>query len=88
MLWNVALLLGSKYVSSLLFGFMAVVRERRHIRCAPVKTFFYTLLYPWFPMISVYVYIAALFLDVRWTPIVHSDRTTIDELTGQGKARP
>lgn len=88
MLWNVALLLGSKYLSSLLFGFMAVVRERRHIRCAPVRTFFCTLLYPWFPMIGVYVYIAALFLNVRWTPIVHSDRTTIGELTGQGKARP
>ena len=80
MLLNIGLLLGSKYFPSLLYGILTVIREHKHIRCGAVKTILYTFLYPWFTLISVYIYIVAVFVNVRWTPIVHNDSRTITDL--------
>ncbi|MBE6954175.1 MAG: glycosyltransferase [Ruminococcaceae bacterium] len=80
MLLNIGLLLGSKYFPSLLYGILTVIREHKHIRCGAVKTILYTFLYPWFTLISVYIYIVAVFVNVRWTPIVHNDNRTITDL--------
>ncbi len=81
MAWNLLALFGTKYLAALATGLMAVLREWRHIHCSPVKRLLYALTYPWFPMISVFIYMAALVHDVRWTPIAHTDHSTIDDLT-------
>lgn len=81
MAWNLLALFGTKYLAALATGLMAVLREWRHIHCPPVKRLLYALTYPWFTMISVFIYMAALVHDVRWTPIAHTDHSTIDDLT-------
>lgn len=85
--WNLLTLFGSKYAAALVTGALTVIREHRHLHCRPVKAALYALAYPWFPMISVYIYFAALFVNVRWTPIAHVDRSTIGDLTAPERAQ-
>lgn len=84
MLFNVFSILGAQYSSALLTGSLTVLRERRHIHCSAPKLIFYVLTYPWFPMISIPVYIVAIFSRVRWTPIIHSDSRKIEDLERKG----
>lgn len=77
---NILTAFGTQYLYSLVFGALTVLREHKHIRCSGGKLTLYVFTYPWFNMISVPVYIAAIFMHVRWKPIVHDDTRTIDEL--------
>ncbi len=80
MLQNVAATFAAMYVNYLFAGIYTVAREWRHIRCGALRTAFYVLLYPWYSLITVYVYIAAIFINVKWLPIIHSDSRKIDDL--------
>jgi len=80
MLINVSGTFVSLYLSSLFAGIRTALRERKHIHCSVPRTVFYILLYPWFSMISVYIYIGAIFLNVRRLPIPHKDSSGIEDL--------
>lgn len=70
----------STYLVAELQGILVVIRERRHIKCPIYKQIFYTILWPWFELINIPLYIACLFVKVKWKPIVHKDETTINDL--------
>lgn len=80
MLFNVALALGSQYLSSLATGLLTVLREHRHIHCSLGKLVFYIFVYPWFNMIAVYIYLIAVFKRVTWLPIPHDDNRHIEDV--------
>jgi cellulose synthase/poly-beta-1,6-N-acetylglucosamine synthase-like glycosyltransferase len=80
MLLNVAATFASMYFSCLFAGIYTAVREWRHIHCGALKIVYYVILYPWYSLISVYVYLAAIFMDVKWLPIIHSDSRRIEDL--------
>lgn len=80
MVFNIILLLGSMYFSALVKGALTVIREHKHIRCNKWRLVLYTFTYPWFSMISIPVYVVAIFKKVRWEPIVHSDNKKICDL--------
>lgn len=82
---NLLSTLGSMYLSELLAGAMTAVRERRHIRCTSSKLLLYVLLFPWYTMISVPVYLVAVFKNVTWVPIKHDDNRRIDSLAPSKK---
>lgn len=82
---NLLSTLGSMYVSELFAGVMTAVRERRHIRCTNGKLFLYVLLFPWYTMISIPVYLIAIFKNVTWVPIKHDDNRKIDSLAPSKK---
>jgi cellulose synthase/poly-beta-1,6-N-acetylglucosamine synthase-like glycosyltransferase len=84
MLGNFALAFGSQYAFILLSGVLTVIRERRHIRCRPRQLILYTLLYPWFDIIAVYISVCALFMKVDWKPVLHGDTRGIAEILGVG----
>ncbi len=80
MIVTVAASLGSQYLYALFSGLITVIREKKHIRCSPLKLVFYVFTFPWFNMISIPVYIVAIFKRVKWTPIIHDDNRKIDDL--------
>lgn len=87
MVMNILAALGSMYMSGLFYGAMTAIRERRHIRCSGGKLFLYVLLFPWFNMVSVPVYLVAVFKNVTWVPIKHDDDRKIDSLMDFGKEK-
>ncbi len=80
MIVNLGVTLATMYLSELLAGAMTAIRERRHIRCSNAKLFLYVLLFPWYTMISIPVYLVAVFKNVTWVPIKHDDDRRIDSL--------
>jgi len=80
MLMNIFVTLGLLYTRSLIVNTLIVIKERRHIRCSPGKKILYVLASPWFVMISVYIYLIALFADIKWTPIIHCDSRRIEDV--------
>jgi cellulose synthase/poly-beta-1,6-N-acetylglucosamine synthase-like glycosyltransferase len=77
---NILASLGTTYLYSLLSGACTVIREYKHIRCRLPKLILYIFTYPWFNMISIPVYIIAIFKRVQWTPIIHDDDRKIESL--------
>ena len=86
-LTNILLALGGAYFYSLISGIVTVLREYRHVHCSVPKLIFYVLVYPWFTMVSVYIYVVALFWNIKWTPIVHNDDRTIEDIGREKKKR-
>ncbi len=72
--------IASTYAFGLVTGIIAVLRERKHIRCGGLKLFFYLLLSPWFLLADTVHNIVAVFVDVKWTKIDHIDDRKIDDL--------
>lgn len=80
MLFNVFAALGVQYVYFMASGILTCVRERRHIRCPLPRLMLYIFLFPWFDMLSVPVYVAAIFTKVEWRHIVHDDSRKIGDI--------
>ncbi len=80
MIVNLGVTLATMYFSELLAGAMTAIRERRHIRCTNGKLLLYVLLFPWYTMISIPVYLVAVFKNVTWVPIKHDDDRQIESL--------
>lgn len=68
------------YLGNLLIGILVAIRERKQIKCHPFKTFLYVLTWPWFNLIGIFVFMFAIFIDVKWTPIIHDDARKISDL--------
>lgn len=79
-LTNILMALAGSYFYSLVSGAVTVIREYRHISCSLPRLMLYVLCYPWFSVVSVYIYVVALFWNIKWTPIVHNDDRTIGEI--------
>ena len=77
---NLTVSLGMQYLYSLFSGLLTVIRERKRIRCRLPKLILYTFAFPWFNLVSIPVYIVAIFKRVYWTPIAHSDDRKIESL--------
>lgn len=77
---NILAALGSMYVSGLVTGILTAVRERSHIRCSTPLLVLYVALFPWYTMISIPVYIVAVFKKVAWTPIKHDDARKLETI--------
>ncbi len=80
MIVNLGVTLATMYGTELLAGAMTAIRERRHIRCSTGMLILYVLLFPWYTMISIPVYLVAVFKNVTWVPIKHDDNRKIDSL--------
>ncbi len=77
---NILVALLGAYFSQLVSGIVTVMREYRHINCSMPKLILYVFLYPWFSMISVYLYLVAIFWDIKWSPIEHNDSRNIGDM--------
>jgi len=77
---NILLALLGTWASQILSGALTVIREYRHINCSIPKLILYVLLYPWFTLIGVYMYLVAVFWDIKWSPIAHVDARSIDDM--------
>jgi cellulose synthase/poly-beta-1,6-N-acetylglucosamine synthase-like glycosyltransferase len=71
---------GWVYLTNLFTGACFVIRERSHINCSFWKTVFYVITFPWFHIIDIFLFVVALFVDVKWTPIEHKDGRKYSEL--------
>ncbi len=80
--WLTALGTGllTSYITYWLNGLLTLIREHKHIKCHWFKQIVYLFLWPWFDMCSVLLLISACFIPVKWTPIVHKDKTSIEML--------
>lgn len=78
---NIGIALVSAYFYALLSGAMTVIREYKHVRCSLPKTVLYVFLYPWYTLIGTYVYLIAIFWNIKWTPILHEDGRSIDDMS-------
>jgi hypothetical protein len=87
MIVNLGATLGSMYLGELLAGAMTAIRERRHIHCSNAKLVWYVILFPWYTMISIHVYLIAVFKNVTWVPIKHDDDRRIDSLVDMDDER-
>lgn len=73
-------LLGT-YVSSLLLGFVYVIREHKKINCSVGLIILYTFLWPWFDMVDAYITLYALLKrKVTWKQIPHNDTRKVESL--------
>ncbi len=70
----------SAYASYLLCGILAVIKERNKIHCKKSLLIIYTILYPWFDLISLPISVFAIFKKMSWHPIVHKDQRKIEDL--------
>lgn len=76
------------FLQDVLTGALIVLRERKHIHCAPLKLAFYTFLFPWFDLIGGPLSILALFSTTQWKPIKHDAAISIDQLMGKSRNHP
>lgn len=73
-------LLGS-YVSSVLLGFVYVIREHKSINCSTGLIILYTFLWPWFDIVDAYITLFALLKrNVKWKQIPHKDTRKVESL--------
>ncbi|MBR5060126.1 MAG: glycosyltransferase family 2 protein [Clostridia bacterium] len=75
------------YIHGLVTGIFAAVKERRHIRCGGFRLAFYVAMSPWFILSDMIHFLIAVFIDVRWSRIEHSDTRTIGDLDAGKRAR-
>lgn len=68
------------YIAAIGIGILVVIKERKRIRCKPLKMIYFILIWPWFDIISILITIVALFKKVKWTPIAHHDARNIDDI--------
>ena len=71
---------GWVYLTNLFTGACFVIRERAHIHCNFWKVVFYVITFPWFHIIDIFLFVVALFVDVKWSPIEHKDGRKYTEL--------
>jgi len=80
MITNITVGVLGLYFSGLMMGLFTVIREYNRINCTPGKLLIYTMLFPWFDLISLPVLTVSLFQKVEWAPIAHKDNTKIYDL--------
>lgn len=72
---------GGQYISNLFIGALTIIREHKHIHCNFFKTILYLFTWPWFNMIGlVIVFVAVFKKEVLWTPILHQDNRTVEDI--------
>lgn len=79
---------GGIWLNSLLTAILTMLRESKQIYCSKPKAFLYTLIYPWFGLISPYITLIALTQKRKWVPIVHQDERRIEDIKPQDIKTP
>ncbi|MDD7735626.1 MAG: glycosyltransferase family 2 protein [Bacilli bacterium] len=69
------------YILCFVCGLLTLIKERKKIHCNLGLAIIYLFLYPWYDLISLPISIAALFINVKWKPIIHKDEKTYLEIT-------
>jgi len=70
----------SYYVTSFIEGLLTLIREHKHTKCHWAKRILLLFLWPWYDLMGTPILISALFIPVKWKPIVHKDQTKIETL--------
>lgn len=70
----------SFYASSLFCGLLAIIKERKRIHCNLGLILIYLIFYPWYDLISLPLSVIALFIKVKWHPIVHEDNKNYHDI--------
>ena len=73
----------SMYMTLLIIGGITTITEWKNIYASPLKKIFYTFTFPLFMMTYVPITIAALFKNVEWKPIVHTEAKSLGEITSE-----
>lgn len=82
-LWTgIGIALGGSYLSSLLCGTIAVIKERKRIHCKTRQIVVNLIFYPWYDLISLPLSVIAIFIKVKWHPILHKDVKTYQDIVG------
>lgn len=82
-LWiDIGIALGGAYFSSLLCGTIAVIKERKRIHCKTRQIVVNLLFYPWYDLISLPLSVIAIFIKVKWHPVLHKDIKTYHDIVG------
>lgn len=70
----------STYFICFICGLLTIIKERKKIHCNFGLIIIYLFLYPWYDLISLPISIMALFIKVKWSPIIHKDKKTYLEI--------
>lgn len=68
-------------------GILICIKEWKNIHCSLPKAILYTLVWPWYDLISIPISIISLFFKVKWKQIPHKDSRTIEAIEEEMKQK-
>lgn len=82
---NIVRMAALAYAQYVINAALVVLRERKHIHCSTRKKIFCVFTFFWFDSIDVILSIIAVFMRVKWKPIVHDRAYDYAQVIGRGK---
>lgn len=73
----------SMYTTLLIIGGITTITEWKNIYASPLKKILYTFTFPLFMMTYIPITMVALFKNVEWKPIAHTEAKTLGEITSE-----
>ena len=72
------------YVVNLVISVVTTITEWNKISCPASKKILYIFTYPIFMMSNIPITLASIFARAKWHPVLHGDRTRIEEIETHG----
>ena len=79
--WSLASTFAGIYATLWFIGAITTATEWKKIHCGTFKKIFYSFTFPLFMLTYIPIAITAIFKNVEWSPIVHTQAKTLSDIT-------